>query len=1366
MGMFLGNEIVQTRMWIDPKAEQDKSKLDYKITFPITVFDAVRDKMGDDGGQTLREVLNYIQAELGKRQMIIPAKPSNFLATYAGAPGELGSIGISDDIPWDTSKQRNDRIPTERAVGQLLLKLGYLDASGNPTEPGQKVMWDDIIGKPHAYSELGDHDDGFVDQRTITKAIQQIQASINSTESAIKDDISDLDSRIKEHIDNIDNPHQLTPEKIGAVSLDSYREHIAAENPHNISAYTLNLGNVDNTSDEDKPISKATQIALDELQRLINALDGNVSGINVNNVYSVNFDPETSKLTVAFDNGDTLSTFIPINDLVSSIKLDKINRKLVISKLSGKTEENSLSEIFYKISGYDGDAVLVEIDELPSGDKRVKASIKPGSITAEMLSPDINTGGGFILTNACISTIHIQDQAITSEKIAGLAIDSQHIKDRAVSGRHLFTSNKPDVILAVREADGDPEWSKIITAMIADEAVTSEKIQNESIGTDHLQSRAVTNDKVADGSISGSKLVINPKFLGTPSISKRPSGDSSTTEVPDTKWVMERLDQYVAKSKNIGERVIRGNHLFTSTKGDEVLVVTSPGYDPIYSKISTKFIEEQGIAGDRLQDATITAKQLKDEAVTPEKLFHSTQPNQVLAVLSDASKPLYTKVTQDLLADGAVGTKQLQDKSISPKKLESSGEDFTVLGLQAGGSEAKWLKILSPMISDRAIVPRTIFTSPDAHRVLGVKQENGDPDWVQVIGEMIANKAIQQDHIGDKAIVNRHLSEGIVESKHLVDHSITGDKLAPRSVTGLELFSSQYPNRVLAVVNNAHEHPQWVQITGEMLGDVSIDISKLKYSDVPFSVLGSTIPGKAPEYLRIDGRFFDKDVNLPGTPTIGQSPSATSNDHSVADTSWVRQYIAGALTGTDLDIRVDIPDHSVDGQKLFTSGTPGVLGIKTPGDNASYIRISKDLMEEHSVGSEQLEDNLQLRGVTTITRRPDASASDVAGNGSLIPDCQWVIDRIEAAVKELNLGNQPSTPDNPDTGDDDYYDDDEWTEMREEPVNETWGTDGEGELESDDPDEIPHDFIKETWENNGVGEIETDDPDELTYDQVKAIWDNPESSSSTQTGDWIEMAAAGVIATWDSDGEGELESDENEIDDATVRSIWDADGAGDTGAESSEITDETVVEIWNNGGAGDVETDPTPGPFPGESGSTSGGGTSGSGSTSGTTGTATALKGDGIVHNNHLGDRIVNGPKLFTSLEPNVVLTVEEPDTDPKWSKITGPMIAKDAVNTDHVQDGAITEEKLSDELRAKLGTAGEGSGGSGSADIPNQSIDDSKIADHSVTGRKLARNTQIPAYTTVEPQTDYEKKSVRNIIISHRSPRGGSNGDIWFQYF
>ena len=59
---------------------------------------------------------------------------------------------------------------------------------------------------------------------------------------------------------------KITPEKFAeALGIGDLESHINADNPHNIDKNTIELGRVDNTSDLEKPISIATQEALDIL---------------------------------------------------------------------------------------------------------------------------------------------------------------------------------------------------------------------------------------------------------------------------------------------------------------------------------------------------------------------------------------------------------------------------------------------------------------------------------------------------------------------------------------------------------------------------------------------------------------------------------------------------------------------------------------------------------------------------------------------------------------------------------------------------------------------------------------------------------------------------------------------------------------------------------------------------------------------------------------------------------------------------------------------------------------------------------------------------------------------------------------------
>ena len=117
----------------------------------------------------------------------------------------------------------------------------------------------------------------------------ELKQIIANTEDKLEDDLND-------HIHDYNNPHKVTAEQIGLgkvdntsdlekpisvavqnalneinislsekASHDDFLKHITDfNNPHNVTKDQIGLGNVDNTSDLEKPISTATQLALDK----------------------------------------------------------------------------------------------------------------------------------------------------------------------------------------------------------------------------------------------------------------------------------------------------------------------------------------------------------------------------------------------------------------------------------------------------------------------------------------------------------------------------------------------------------------------------------------------------------------------------------------------------------------------------------------------------------------------------------------------------------------------------------------------------------------------------------------------------------------------------------------------------------------------------------------------------------------------------------------------------------------------------------------------------------------------------------------------------------------------------------------------
>jgi hypothetical protein len=156
-----------------------------------------------------------------------------------------------------------------------------------------------------------------------------------------------------------------------------------------------------------------------------------------------------------------------------------------------------------------------------------------------------------------------------------------------------------------------------------------------------------------------------------------------------------------------------------------------------------------------------------------------------------------------------------------------------------------------------------------------------------------------------------------------------------------------------------------------------------------------------------------------------------------------------------------------------------------------------------------------------------------------------------------------------------------------------------------------------------------------------------------------------------------------------------------------------------------------------------------------------------------IANRNVTGKNLFTSNLAYRALVVKDAKSNPEWGQIEGAMIADGGIKSDHIARGAITSDKIAD-LSVNISKLAEEPiidnqrlyDNSVTTDkIKDASVETSKIKDNAITSKKLNTEIELPAKTTVKEDTNYERRAVRNTILSPNAPSGGMNGDIWFRY-
>lgn len=163
------------------------------------------------------------------------------------------------------------------------------------------------------------------------------------------------------HMSDKNNPHSVTAEQVGADpagsaaavqgNLDAHTSN--HNNPHGVTAAQVGLGNVNNTADADKPISTATQAALD-------GKANSSHNHSASNITSGTF--STSRLpTVPITKGGTGAT--SVSGALSNLGAAAADHTHPVAT---STSNGFLSSAFYKILS-NTDAYCTELHSADSG---------------------------------------------------------------------------------------------------------------------------------------------------------------------------------------------------------------------------------------------------------------------------------------------------------------------------------------------------------------------------------------------------------------------------------------------------------------------------------------------------------------------------------------------------------------------------------------------------------------------------------------------------------------------------------------------------------------------------------------------------------------------------------------------------------------------------------------------------------------------------------------------------------------------------------------------------------------------------------------------------------------------------------------
>lgn len=299
-----------------------------------------------------------------------------------GRPGEILTKLTEDN--YDTAWK-----PFSEVLSDMLL--------AGETFPEGFITWDSIVGRPVSYDTLGTNENGFMTQKAVSDRFDYVDLKIQSVMDMINgsNSIDKINQALKDHIDDVKNPHHVTPQQIGAATVAELGNHVSSfDNPHNVTATQLGLGNVDNTSDLDKPISTAVREELNDIRNLIRDLDatGSVGGgsgtIIGDYIEDVVFNESTSTFIFTYNSGEEKRIQVELTpNLFRRIEFDDKSRELVFTLMDGTETRVSITALTCK--GSTSDNIFVDVDN----DNTIKATIVPSSIGKYEITPSVELRG-------------------------------------------------------------------------------------------------------------------------------------------------------------------------------------------------------------------------------------------------------------------------------------------------------------------------------------------------------------------------------------------------------------------------------------------------------------------------------------------------------------------------------------------------------------------------------------------------------------------------------------------------------------------------------------------------------------------------------------------------------------------------------------------------------------------------------------------------------------------------------------------------------------------------------------------------------------------------------------------------------------
>lgn len=324
------------------------------------------------------------------------------------------------------------------------------------------------------------------------------------------------------------------------------------QNPHQTTATQVGLGNVDNTADLDKPVSTATQTALnakaDKSTQII-AGTGLAGGGDLSTNRTIDLNSATvaslGKADTATQPGDNVSTLTNdaayINAAGAPVQSVNTQTGTVVLGASevGADPAGSAAGVQSNLDSHTGATTnvhgIADTSQLiVEGDARLTNERVPtdGSVTDAKVATTANIAQSKIsgLTASLDAKANLVNGKVPVNELPAIAITETYVV-ADIAARDALTPDKGDVAIVLDRGDGQPasyiydgtSWQKLLTPLKGVSAVTATAPISSTGGdtpTISLNDLGVTTAKLDDGAVTDAKVsatanIAPSKILGT-----------------------------------------------------------------------------------------------------------------------------------------------------------------------------------------------------------------------------------------------------------------------------------------------------------------------------------------------------------------------------------------------------------------------------------------------------------------------------------------------------------------------------------------------------------------------------------------------------------------------------------------------------------------------------------------------------------------------------------------------------------------------------------------------------------------------------------------------------------------------------------